>query len=799
MSRRPVPAMPTLFRRLAFAQVLLAIGAFCLAEGSVVLALVAMGLAAVAWVVVERRGGSPFSNRTILIGSLLAILALPLEILLLRPPHIIQAVGHFTIWLQLLQLFSHKGNRDYALLLLLSLLQMVGACLLSESLLFALFLLGFIALTLVTAVVFHFKLGGDQVEEANRHAAAAMQRLMPTRSQTIRPGPDDATVSAPDDQRPRTASLRFRPHENLGSGGRWQLRGVLVQLIVLSLLVAGLVFVVLPRSARSAGAGQAETPGSIGYSRQIHLGGPSPVPGSRAIVLTMTITIDGQPIGLNAPHSLRLLRGAVMDRYDPVMRTWHASARDAEHDVDLPLVHDQVTLAEWPTDRPRVTAHLTLRSGRQAELFSPRGMVALRSEDMDRVTFNPREQLLWSARATERAPRYDLTLATQPPGDLEQRYEAALEPSQQLRLQMLRRREVAEARPEPAWEVDAPQIQALALAMLSEAGFDPVAVLQQAVPARDVAQTLTRSLQKGYRYSLDQPATPAGDDPISHFLQTSRAGHCELFASGLAALARSVGLHARVVSGYVAVEYNPVGGYFTLRQSDAHAWTEIDCPGEGWITFDATPPGQLRQALRPEGGDAWWVSLLDHAQFAWLDSVIAFSPRTQHAVMENLGQTLRPWPGSMLPWRRWLAAAGAWYDALRLDTLSLALLLTSLALLLVLMATLVRWRLGVRWGGAGVGSAGWGDHRQAVRSLRFYPRMLRLLAQHGHARRHTQTPRAFAHSLVQLDPLRFEAVLPLTEHYYTLRYGQAAMDAPRQRAIRRHLERLRECLASHAG
>ena len=51
---------------------------------------------------------------------------------------------------------------------------------------------------------------------------------------------------------------------------------------------------------------------------------------------------------------------------------------------------------------------------------------------------------------------------------------------------------------------------------------------------------------------------------------------------------RIAGIPARVVTGYQGGEYNPVGNYWLVRQSDAHAWAEVWLEGEGWVAVDPT-------------------------------------------------------------------------------------------------------------------------------------------------------------------------------------------------------------------
>src|SRR5206468_13003982 len=66
--------------------------------------------------------------------------------------------------------------------------------------------------------------------------------------------------------------------------------------------------------------------------------------------------------------------------------------------------------------------------------------------------------------------------------------------------------------------------------------------------------------------------------------------HCEYFASSMAILLRSVGIPTRLVNGFLMGEYNPIGGDYIIRESDAHSWVEVYTPGRGWMEFDPTPP-----------------------------------------------------------------------------------------------------------------------------------------------------------------------------------------------------------------
>ena len=53
-------------------------------------------------------------------------------------------------------------------------------------------------------------------------------------------------------------------------------------------------------------------------------------------------------------------------------------------------------------------------------------------------------------------------------------------------------------------------------------------------------------------------------------------------------MARSVGVPARLATGFIPGEFDQAGGRFIVRERDAHAWAEVWFPETGWVTFDPT-------------------------------------------------------------------------------------------------------------------------------------------------------------------------------------------------------------------
>jgi protein-glutamine gamma-glutamyltransferase len=122
----------------------------------------------------------------------------------------------------------------------------------------------------------------------------------------------------------------------------------------------------------------------------------------------------------------------------------------------------------------------------------------------------------------------------------------------------------------------------------------------------DAVMAMNEHLKETYPYDLSIPPQREEMDAVEYFLFEQRRGYCEQFSSSLAVMARSLGIPARVATGYVPGEYNPFTGLYEVRASDAHAWVEVYFPGYGWSTFDPTPsfdstPWQYREASNLQG------------------------------------------------------------------------------------------------------------------------------------------------------------------------------------------------------
>ncbi|AVR95918.1 transglutaminase TgpA family protein [Pseudoduganella armeniaca] len=184
--------------------------------------------------------------------------------------------------------------------------------------------------------------------------------------------------------------------------------------------------------------------------------------------------------------------------------------------------------------------------------------------------------------------------------------------------------------------------------------------------------------EQHFEYTL-APAL-LGRDSVDEFLFRTRQGFCEHFAGSFVFLMRAAGVPARVVTGYQGGEFNPVDGYVTVRQSDAHAWAEVWIAGQGWRRVDPTAavaperinaslaralpaqaPFGLTGLLALQNDKDSWLSRLRfrlHAMNnAWNQWVLDYNPERQQNFLAELWDKIGTW---RTPAAAFLLAALVW-------------------------------------------------------------------------------------------------------------------------------------------
>ena len=113
---------------------------------------------------------------------------------------------------------------------------------------------------------------------------------------------------------------------------------------------------------------------------------------------------------------------------------------------------------------------------------------------------------------------------------------------------------------------------------------------------------LRQRFQSQFVYATFQEATARGTTPLGDFLEKSRAGHCEHFASATTLLLRAAGVPARYATGYSVQEWSDLERAWIARERHAHAWVRAWVAGR-WIDVDTTPATWL--SLETEERPAW--------------------------------------------------------------------------------------------------------------------------------------------------------------------------------------------------
>lgn len=136
---------------------------------------------------------------------------------------------------------------------------------------------------------------------------------------------------------------------------------------------------------------------------------------------------------------------------------------------------------------------------------------------------------------------------------------------------------------------------------------------------------LQRLRTGGYNYTLEPGVY--GEHTADEFWFDRKEGFCEHIASAFVVLMRAMDIPARIVTGYQGGERNPVDGYWTVRNADAHAWTEVWMEGRGWVRVDPTgavSPGRVGQFQRlraPQGAFATAMGALSPGMVQQLRAV----------------------------------------------------------------------------------------------------------------------------------------------------------------------------------
>ena len=275
-----------------------------------------------------------------------------------------------------------------------------------------------------------------------------------------------------------------------------------------------------------------------------------------------------------------------------------------------------------------------------------------------------------------------------------------------------------------------------------------------------VEQVLGFFREKGFVYTLQPPAL--GDEPMRSFLFETRRGYCEHYASAFALLMRLAGVPARLIAGYQGGEWNPQGEYMIVRQSDAHAWTEVWLEGRGWMRVDPTAvvaPERIEfgltairllaeQGQQPGSIDSErllavlarpvWLKAWDRAVWFWDDLntgwylwVIGYDQDRQQGLLKRLGLESLGWSG---------------------------MLVTGIVLVGIILLIQGVFLVRSRW-------------RRGAPVVEYYDRCCQRLAAIGLQRRPSEGPLDFARRVQRREPRLGAELVPIIEIYVSIHYA----------------------------
>ncbi len=162
-----------------------------------------------------------------------------------------------------------------------------------------------------------------------------------------------------------------------------------------------------------------------------------------------------------------------------------------------------------------------------------------------------------------------------------------------------------------------------------------------------------------YTYTLEPGLY--GPNTADEFWFDKKEGFCEHIASSFVILMRALDVPARIVTGYQGGELNGVDGFWTVRQSDAHAWAEVWYEGRGWVRVDPTsavspgrtgafqrlqaPQNPIGQALRNfnPAFSAQLRATWEAINNSWNQWVLNYTQGKQLNLLKNIGFSSPSW------------------------------------------------------------------------------------------------------------------------------------------------------------
>jgi transglutaminase-like putative cysteine protease len=706
-----------LLDRLTGGVVLLAILTYALAAGSAMIAMVALPASIGAWLLGDHLR-SMTVPRIAANALVLAAVARALYQAFQRGVRV-EDVCLLVVLILIIKLFDRKSARDYAQLLTLSIFLSLGAVLTSNAFLMGLVLIAMLPLVIGAATVFQLFTAWEQRGGDRQPASARVSGASPGRDLW------------------RLVSLATTGAACVAIGA----------------------FLLLPRGIGADALGRMARPSTgtqTGFSSTVDLGRGGLISESPAVVMDLALyRVDtNEPIGESG--IVYYLRGAVLDEYQAGRWTRSGFAdRRSSGPIDAES-GDKVQITEVPVDTPddaKIAQRVSIRkTGKNEEPIFTLWQPIVISFD-ERTGFR-RDAYDKSLRVQGRGGRLEYTVVS---------LVSDMRPVDQTR------------RTYRAMPV-APGVHDVAVTILEDRDIDPDPETRPVQQDGRAARAIQDYLQLNFTYTLDVLAAPPERDPVEWFLSEARQGHCEYFASAMALMCRSVGIDARVVTGYVAAEFNSATGHYIVRESNAHAWVEAEeFPGR-WTRYDPTPPTELDRIHRPAlgliGRFKQWFSALE---YAWINSVVSYDQRNHERIDRAEGSPMGVSGGAVSDFFRNIESGGMelWFKALFVGIMAFAACAAALTVMEAAYRTLaeVFSRRRIRQQQVAADP----DLPRRIEQMGVYADLLRAMARAGHAKPSHKPPRLHAESIGGVAPAASVAAQRVVDWFYLIRFGRRVL------------------------
>jgi Ca2+/Na+ antiporter len=731
------------FRPALYALLILGISGFAIAAHAPGIWLIAMcGIGLNGWLVAIRRF-RPIA-RIVANGVTLGSVLYVIRELVAAPTTPVITIGEFLVFLQLVKLWEQRANRDYAQLLVLSLLLIVAASMNTASLWFGVLLISYLFLSLYCCLLFHLKVETDA-------AKAAM------------PVPEDkiAPHTLRQDQRYLSRSMRRLT--------------ALVSIVALTFAVG--VFLFFPRGSGAGMLGPLQSfrtaSALTGFSDSVGFQDVARITQSHETVAFVKAWHNERPITGN---ETLFLRGLTLDTYrapgHPGGRfewTRSISALDASN----AYFGDSLELS--PPGREMWRQQIALWPTHTDVLFALGGPTLFTPKQRLKVRYTPDDGALQTVAPLNERIDYEVLSS----GDLgrgDNRWTTDLPPAA-IREQFPKVYDFAR-KPEVCGS-DAH----------GSLGDQRVLRGQPGPLDAQIASNIESYLRSHFSYTLDltDEGSFRGREPLETFLYDWKRGHCEYFAGAMTLMCQSLGMQSRMVIGFKcdADDYNSLNGQYTVHDSDAHAWVEVRT-AEGWTSYD---PTSSREAAVATGSGllARGRHLLEYLEFTYANAVIAYDSQNRDSVIATIETGLtgigNRGSDALNAFQIFITGSAGFWNASTIVLTGFLLLMLGVVGAASGWYVWERWQLRKRAQRIGIELLPEADQLRLARQLGFYDELLQLLSRHKIRQPAHFTPLEFSRSLAFLPSDAYDTVQRLTALFYKVRYGGIVLPTARQRRL----------------